>query len=243
MHQTTRAIILKKVVYGEADLIVTFFGREEGRLSGIAKHARASQRRFGGALELGSIVDLRYVARGVSNMVRIEDAHIHIPTVGVMRSLPRIGAMSRALELTLAFIPERQAVPEKFDLLADHITELSRSDPTPSSIIAFELKWLSLVGYQPVLEHCMSCGGEAVGDGVWSFSMDHGGVFCKSCTKPNLRRIDIKHKTLEGMRLLSNGGEATLTESDGRAIQGLLANYMQHLLGRPLNGRLIFEKW
>ena len=243
MQHTTRAIILKKIAYGEADLIVTFFGRDEGRLSGMAKHARASQRRFGGALELGSIVDLRYVVRGASNIVRIEDANIHIPTVGIMNSLPRIGAMSNALELALAFIPEKQAAPEKFDLLADHIAELSRSDPTPSSIIAFELKWLSLVGYQPALERCMSCGGEAMGEGVWSFSMDHGGVFCGSCKKPNARRIDVKNKALEGMRLLSNGGKAALGESDSRAIQGLLANYVQHLLGRPLPGRMIFERW
>jgi len=243
MHQTTRAIILKKIAYGEADLIVTFFGREEGRLTGIAKHARASQRRFGGSLELGSIVDLRYVVRGASNIVRIEDAHIHVPTVGVMRSLERLGAMGRALELALAFIPERQAAPEKFDLLAGHIAALSQSDPLPSSIIAFELKWLSLVGYQPALERCMGCGGDGEGGSVWSFSMDHGGVFCKSCAKPTARRVDIKNKAIEGMRHLSNGGQAAINESDSRAIQRLLASYLQHLLGRPLPGRMIFERW
>jgi DNA repair protein RecO (recombination protein O) len=241
MHHTTRAIILKKVVYGEADLIVTFFGREEGRLTGIAKHARASQRRFGGALELGSIVDLRYVARSASNMVRIEDAHIHMPTVGVMQSLDRIRAMSRALELALAFIPERQAVPEKFDLMEEYIASISEREPDADSRISFELKWLALVGYQPALDHCMSCGGD--GKKAWSFSMDHGGVFCKDCAGPNLRKIDLKDRTLQGMRLLSNGGRAVLDESDRRAITSLLANYVQHLIGRPLPAGTIFERF
>ncbi len=243
MHHSTRAIILKKVIYGEADLIVTFFGREEGRLTGMAKHARASQRRFGGSLELGSIVDLRYVARNASNMVRIEDAHIHIPTVGVMNSLSRIGAMSRALELALAFVPERQASPEKFDLLEDHIASIARSEPTAQSRIAFELKWLSLVGYQPALENCMGCGSEANGNEHWSFSLDHGGVYCKSCVRPNLPGVELKSRALEGMRLLSNGGEAVLAESDSRAISGLLANYVQYLIGKPLPGSLIFERF
>jgi DNA repair protein RecO (recombination protein O) len=239
MQQTSRAIILKKLAYGEADLIVTFFSREEGRLTGMAKHARASQRRFGGSLELGSIVDLRYVARAASNMVRIEDAHMHIPTIGVMRSLERISAMGRALELALAFLPERQASPEKYDLMEEYISILSVSDPAASQRIGFELRWLSLVGYQPSLDKCLGCGGKTRGDHNWSFSMDHGGIVCRSCLKPNLRRVDLKDKTLEDMRLLSNGGETLLAESDTKAIQGILANYVQHILGRAMPARWV----
>ncbi len=241
MHITTRAIILKKIPYGENDLVVTFFGREEGRLSGMAKSARVSQRRFGGSLELGSIVDLRYVPRAASNMVRLEDAIISTPTVGVMLSLDRIKAMSRAIELALAFLPERQSAPEKFDLMEDYITFLSRQEPDVSSIIAFELKWLSLVGYGPSLERCMTCGGEA--GTVWSFSMDHGGVICKKCVRPSARRMDLRDQALEGMRRLSSGDGALLNESDGRTIQGILAGYVQHLLGRPLPCRMISEGW
>lgn len=239
MHQTSRAIILKKLAYGEADLIVTFFSRDEGRLTGMAKHARASQRRFGGALELGSIVDLRYVARAASNMVRIEDAHMHIPTIGVMRSLERIGAMGRALELALAFLPERQASEDKYDLLEDYISTLSQNDPTSSERLGFELKWLALVGYQPALDRCLGCGGETNGEHNWSFSMDQGGIVCKSCLRPNVRRVDLKGRTLEGMRLLSDGGEAILAEPETKAIQGLLANYVQHILGRAMPARWV----
>ena len=241
MHQTSQAIILKKITYGEADLIVTFFGREEGRLSGIAKSAKVSSRRFGGALELGSLVELRYVHRRASDLVRIEDAHILMPTTGIMFSLERLGALSRTLELALGFLPERQSAPEKFDLLARYISYLSKNNPTPASQITFELKWLSLVGYKPALDKCLSCGCPTQEKRTWSFSFDHGGVLCHKCVRPNLKKIGLRHEALKELQVLAEGESGMLDKSDSMAIQGVLWGYVEHLLGRPLFGRSIVE--
>jgi DNA repair protein RecO (recombination protein O) len=243
MHRTTNAIILKKIAYGESDLIITFFGRDGGRMSGIAKSARVSQRRFGGALELGSLVDLRYVPRRGTDLVRIEDTQVNVPTTGIMSSLERLGALSRALELALAFLPEHQAAPEKFDLLAGHIFNLSREDPVPASVIAFELKWLSLVGYGPALENCMKCGGEPKAGETWSFSLDQGGIFCPHCVRRDTRRIEINEGAVRNMRNLAMEEEADLGQAETRSIQRLLAAYVEHILGRPLSGRQISQGW
>jgi DNA repair protein RecO (recombination protein O) len=239
MHQTSQAVILKKIAYGEADLIVTFFGREEGRLSGIAKSAKASQRRFGGALELGSLVELRYIHRRASDLVRIEDAHIIMPTTGIMTSLEKLGSLSRTLELALAFLPERQAAPEKFDLLSRYIAYLSKNNPSAESQIIFELRWLSLVGYKPVLDKCSVCGCPTEEKRSWSFSFDHGGVLCHKCVRPNLRRAGLKHESVKDMRILAGGGTGRLDRAGSRAIEGVLSDYVEHLLGRPLTGRSI----
>ena len=47
----TQAIVLTVRDYGEADLLVTFLTPGRGRLTGIAKHARKSRRRFAHCLE------------------------------------------------------------------------------------------------------------------------------------------------------------------------------------------------
>lgn len=238
----TSAIILKKVIYGEADLIITFLGRDEGRLSGIAKNARISHRRFGGALEIGSLVNLQYVTRQVSELVRIEDASVTIPTTGVMQSLSRIGALSRALELALAFLPERQAAPEKFDLLASYLSSIAVKEPTPASMISFELRWLSLSGYQPVLERCVKCG-KNVNSGEWVFSLEHGGLYCGSCTSRSDRFIGVPDDVVEAMRVLSKGGDFLLEPSSSRAIRSVLSNYIEYILGRGLAGDFVVNMW
>ena len=58
---TSRAVVLRKVVYGEADLVLTLLSRDLGKLSALARGARSSRRRFGAALELFTVssVELR----------------------------------------------------------------------------------------------------------------------------------------------------------------------------------------
>src|SRR2546422_11543748 len=48
---TTDALILRTYKLGESDRIVVFLTRDRGKKRGVAKHARRSRRRFGGALE------------------------------------------------------------------------------------------------------------------------------------------------------------------------------------------------
>jgi DNA repair protein RecO (recombination protein O) len=52
---STPAIVLRAVNYGEADRVVTLFGRDIGRVSALARSARKSQRRFAGGLGLGAV--------------------------------------------------------------------------------------------------------------------------------------------------------------------------------------------
>ena len=54
-RSSTPAIVLRAVNYGEADRIVTLFGRDTGRLSALARGARKSQRRFAGGLGLCAV--------------------------------------------------------------------------------------------------------------------------------------------------------------------------------------------
>ena len=50
-ERQTPAIVLTVREYGEADLMVNFLTPEYGPLTGIAKHARKSRRRFAHCLE------------------------------------------------------------------------------------------------------------------------------------------------------------------------------------------------
>ena len=47
----SEAIVLRTYPLREADLLVTLFTRLEGKVRGVARSAKKSRRRFGGALE------------------------------------------------------------------------------------------------------------------------------------------------------------------------------------------------
>jgi DNA repair protein RecO len=63
MLYTSEALILRTYALGESDRIVVFLTRDRGKRRGVAKNARQSRRRFGGALEPMTYGRVGYVER------------------------------------------------------------------------------------------------------------------------------------------------------------------------------------
>lgn len=69
MLHTTEALILRTYALGESDRIVVFLTRDRGKRRGVAKNARQSRRRFGGALEPMTYGRVGYVEREGRDLV------------------------------------------------------------------------------------------------------------------------------------------------------------------------------
>jgi len=69
---TTDALILRTYKLGESDRIVVFLTRDRGKKRGVAKNARQSRRRFGGALEPMTTGRVGYVERERRDLVRLD---------------------------------------------------------------------------------------------------------------------------------------------------------------------------
>jgi len=68
---TADALILRTYKLGEADRIVVFLTRERGKKRGVAKNARQSRRRFGGALEPMTCGRVAYFEREHRDLVSL----------------------------------------------------------------------------------------------------------------------------------------------------------------------------
>jgi DNA repair protein RecO len=66
---TTDALILRTYKLGESDRIVVFLTRDRGKKRGVAKNARQSRRRFGGALEPMTCGRVSYTEREGRDLV------------------------------------------------------------------------------------------------------------------------------------------------------------------------------
>jgi DNA repair protein RecO (recombination protein O) len=69
---TTDALILRTYKLGESDRIVVFLTRDRGKRRGVAKNARQSRRRFGGALEPLTHGRVGYLERERGELVRLD---------------------------------------------------------------------------------------------------------------------------------------------------------------------------
>src|SRR6188472_4136349 len=66
---TADALILRTYRLGESDRIVVFLTRDRGKRRGVAKNARRSRRRFGGALEPMTVGRVEYLERERRDLV------------------------------------------------------------------------------------------------------------------------------------------------------------------------------
>ena len=105
---STPAIVLRAVNYGEADRIVTLFGRETGRVSALARGARKSQRRFAGGLGLCAVGVASLRERPGADLLTLEgfDTTVSHPTLGT--DVARMAHAAYVAELVTKLCAPRQ---------------------------------------------------------------------------------------------------------------------------------------
>ena len=72
-RQRDEAYVLRTRELREADLIVTLLGRENGAVRGVARAARRSRRRFGGALEPLTLVQASWIEKPGLDLHQFEE--------------------------------------------------------------------------------------------------------------------------------------------------------------------------
>jgi DNA repair protein RecO (recombination protein O) len=146
----TEAIVLRLTDYGEADRIVSLFTLEQGRISGIARGAKRSRKRFGGALE--SFAHLRLQLHLGAGLPTLVSADILSIFPGVRAELAKIGCAAYACELVERLTPEAEPNPRLFRLLFCYLERLDLAPTSPSDRRFFAINLLKILGYQPDLE-------------------------------------------------------------------------------------------
>jgi DNA repair protein RecO (recombination protein O) len=125
-EESTPAIVLRTRDYAEADRIVTLLTRDFGKLSGIAKGAKASRRRFERKLEPFTQAMLYFRRRPQGQLVFITRAERLDHAPGEFDELGRIALGSYMLELSDALTTEEAEALDAYDTLVAAMGVLSQ---------------------------------------------------------------------------------------------------------------------
>lgn len=107
LHYTTDALILRTYTLGESDRLVVFLTRDRGKKRGVAKNARQSRKRFGGALEPMTVGRAKYCEREGRDLVRLEEvAPTRSPLAGAGAGCDGLGYAGYFAELIDEWAPD-----------------------------------------------------------------------------------------------------------------------------------------
>jgi len=180
----TPAFVLHARPYGESDRIVTLITEQHGKLTGIAKGAKNSRRRFAGTLEPFVHIRAVFRQRPASDLVFLLRCEFLGALRAFTRDLDRFAAGSYLLELTDRMVLGREPGREVYRLLHDALALLDAGEPCEPVLRAFELHLLAASGYAPALDRCRGCGRPAEGEAVLYLVVERGGLVCRGCVRP-----------------------------------------------------------
>ena len=200
-EQHTSAVVIRVLDHGESDKIVTFYCPELGRLTGIAKGAKRSKKRFVNKLELFSQLQIRFAENSRSSLVRIDQAEL-VNAYPVIRSnYSRYTAATLIGELMLHSSRENDGDPEVFKLLLWSLAQLNKGKEIDQTIILFQIRMLALAGYQPMLKGCVRCGRIDPDAVPFFFLASRNGFVCRRCNREKTQTLPLALSTIKLLQL------------------------------------------
>jgi DNA repair protein RecO (recombination protein O) len=230
----TPAFVLRTRPYGESDRIVTLMTEQHGKLTGIAKGAKNSRRRFGGTLEPFVRILAVFQQRSTSDLVFLLRCELLGVWRAFTRDLDRFAAGSYLLELTDRMVLGREPGREVYRLLHDALALLDGGAATDPVLRAFELHLLAATGYAPGLDRCRSCG-VAAGETVY-LTVERGGLVCRTCVRPGEVVRPIAGSTVRELARLAASPLADATSGADAMVLREAASVAEQLIGAVASG-------
>ena len=233
------AICIRALDYSETSQIVTFFAREAGKISAIAKGSKRPKSSFDGPIEVFSYGKIVVSVPAGEKLAILTEFDQQSNFGALAGNLFVLHCASFAAELVNLLTNEYDPNPELFDAFLQFLENASElrttSDErrdTISLLILFQLSLLKEIGLQPVLNACVNCKSNFSPNWPQSyFSHSANGLICRDCEANFPDRIGLSNSAadcLSNLKLLVDADEKTLGE-----IEKILVHHFTEILHRP----------
>src|SRR6202051_562769 len=195
----SEAIVLRTYPLREADLLVTLFTRAEGKVRGVARSAKKSKRRFGGALEPLTYVRAFYDVRERQELARLDACEVLESPLATEASYARAVALAHVAEVLVELLADHQDNDAIFRLTLSVLHVLTGSEVW-MPVTYFDLWLTRLVGFLPELTECIVCGRSLNGSRAFFHALADG-LMCADDKRLASSEMSVESRTLAGKML------------------------------------------
>ena len=149
--RVSEAFVLRTYPFKEADLIVSFFTRDQGKLRGVARRARRPKGGFGASLERLSQVRLSYFQRENRELVTLDDCELIRSQFELSSSYEAGVALDYLAEVAEQLLPAAEANERFYRLIAAVLEQVHADGNVWASVVYFSLWAVRLSGFLPDL--------------------------------------------------------------------------------------------
>ena len=237
-------LTLRKASIGEADLVVTVFTAEHGKVRAVGKGARRSSSRLVGHLEPLTLSRMS-MARG-RELDIVSQAEVLDGFASIKADLDMMTRGLYVVELLDGFGSEDSPSPALFRLAVNVLRALPTATEPESPLRYFEFHLLRLTGMLPELYNCVECRREVEPDSH-RFSVNLGGVLCPGCRPLEAQIRPLSLPAMKVLRLMHRRGLAEasalrLNHSHSLELKSILSGAVRYWLGRETRSNAFLER-
>lgn len=173
----TSGIVLSGIKFKESSKILTIYTRELGKIKVLGQGVMKPKSKGIASTEV--FAHSEFDLKKGRNFYYINSVYLIDSYHNLRNSMDTLFLGFYILELMDKTIHEEEHNPILFDLLNKALTSIKNGEEPLLIAVAFQLKFVSFMGYRPQLDICSSCG--KTNSPLWRFSSAKGGVFCERC--------------------------------------------------------------
>lgn len=230
MHVTTRAIVLREAAYKESDKILTLLTPDLGKITAQARGCRKKGNGLSAACQ--QLVWSEMTLAEFRGRWSVTEAAIELEFRGLRSDLERLSLGAYFAEVIESLVPEGNPPDELLPLLLNCLYALDRLGAAPELVKpAFELRAVSLAGFEPLLDGCADCGRPDPEEP--QLSLTEGVLRCRGCggEREGGISLPVSAATLAAMRhIVSCPGRRLLSFRLEGAARGELADVCEAFL-------------
>lgn len=195
----SEGIVLKEVRYKDTSKILSIYTKEHGKIAVMAQGAYRANSQLMSTTQVFSYSEYHFnVGRG---LIYLNQADLINSFYSIRERMERVVYGYYMLELVDKSLAEEQENEKMFLLLEKGLRVLSKLNKNfLQFIIAYELKFVSFLGYKPNIERCVSC--NSIKAENIKFSISQGGIICSDCFNVDPFAIYLNSETYETMHKL-----------------------------------------
>jgi DNA repair protein RecO (recombination protein O) len=239
----TEAIILKTFSLGEADRLVSFFGRTSGRMRGVASGARRIKNRYGSTLEILSHVQLWYIEKETRDLVRIQQCELLESFHKAQSDYELSTGLAVVSEVSEQVLPEQEAAESMFRLLLLTVREIERQGAWQLPLSYFAFWTVRLGGWLPQFGGCASCSAPFGSQPAFQASWE-AGLFCEKCRRGGMKPLHRETRQLAerfAREKLDTIELLPTIEQPAAELREASLNWIEHHIEKPLATRRLLE--
>lgn len=249
---SARSIVLWKKEYGENDILISFFSEGYGKITAIAKNAKKSVKRFGGVLELFSLIEAVFRPSKNGGLFVLSEASLEKPFEGIRTDFEKTAHAGYWSEVLSCSMEEGHGQDDIFHLFLEVLENMAEGRlPAETLGIIFQIKLLQLSGLSPDFSSCSGCGEpvDSVKCRSFFFDVRGGRLICKECFKGPAagNNFKISRGTINELRWIQNNTcsmSLRLRLNNGSLIESrkLLERFLPFHIGKEIKSLRLLDR-